>query len=182
MDLMLSIGDLETSESLHESRLLLLLNAFSGSDGEGSVDGLTKLAKLDFLLRYPTYLERALEKKGKSTKPVDIQPHEQKSVESKMVRYRFGPWDHRYRKLLNLLAAKGLIRLEVAGRTIKIALTDAGKECAQTLAESEENGDIVRRASSLKSHFDMTATGLMKFIYDTFPEILSLRSDQPINS
>jgi hypothetical protein len=182
MDLMLSIGELELANPLHEARLLLLLHAFSGSDGKGSIDGLTKLAKLDFLLRYPTYLQRALENKGKSSKPLDIQPYEQKSVESKMVRYRFGPWDHRYRKLLNLLAAKGLIHLEVDGRTIKIAITEAGQKCAQALAEMEDNKDIVRRASSLKTHFDMTATGLMKFIYDTFPEILSLRSDQSINS
>lgn len=182
MDLMLSISDLETSEALHEGRLLLLLLAFSGEAGNQRIEGLTKLAKLDFLLRYPTYLERALEKKGKSTRAIDLQPHELKSVESKMVRYRFGPWDHRYRKLLNLLSAKNLVHLEIDGRTIKIGLTEAGVSIARQLAEQDSNEDIVRRAKSLKTHFDMTATGLMKFIYQTFPEILTLRSDQHINT
>ncbi len=180
MDLMISIGSLELSDELHEARLLLLLQAFSGKDGKGTIEGLTKLAKLDFLLRYPTYLEKALIKRGRSVKAVNLLPHEEKSVESKMVRYRFGPWDHRYRKLLNMLSAKGLINLELDGRTINIGLTDAGRNAAQSLADSKDNEDMVRRASSLKAHFDITGTGLMKFIYDTFPEILTLRSNQPI--
>ena len=96
MDLLEAISALESSNSLHEARILLLINAFAGENGDGQIEGLTKLAKLDFLLRYPTYLERALVKKGRSTKAVDLKPHEELSVESKMVRYRFGPWDHRY--------------------------------------------------------------------------------------
>ncbi len=180
MDLMEAIAEIEASDSLHEARILLLLSAFAEENGKGEIGGLTKLAKLDFLLRYPTFLKRALEKKGKSIKAVDLQPHEEKSVESKMVRYRFGPWDHRYRTLLNLLFGKGLIRLNVEGRKINIGLTDAGIAAAHEIAGRKEYKDLVRRSSALKSHFDMTATGLMRFIYDTFPEILSLRSDQAI--
>ena len=40
----------------HQARILLLIDAFAGRTG--SMDGLTKLAKLDFLLRYPAFLER----------------------------------------------------------------------------------------------------------------------------
>ncbi len=96
MDLVEAITALETNRELHEARLLLLLAAFAGVDGTGSVDGLTKLAKLDFLLRYPTLLERALLARGKSVRHVRVQAHERDSIESRMVRYRFGPWDHRY--------------------------------------------------------------------------------------
>ncbi len=177
---MQAIAALESSDALHEARLLILLKAFSGDNGQGEIEGLTKLAKLDFLLRYPTYLQRALEKKGRSTKAVKLQRHEEMSVESKMVRYRFGPWDHRYRRLLNLLGGKGLVRLIVDGRTIKIGLTEAGVASARGLSEANEYADLTSRASALKAHFDMTATGLMKFVYDTFPEILTLRSDEPI--
>jgi hypothetical protein len=177
---MYAIAALESSHVLHEARLLVLLNAFAGDDGQGEVEGLTKLAKLDFLLRYPTYLQRALEKKGRSTKAVDLQPYERMSVESQMVRYRFGPWDHRYRKLLNLLAAKGLVRLNADARTIRVGLTEAGLASARELVTRADYADIARRSSALKTHFDMTATGLMKFIYETFPEIVSLRSEQPI--
>ena len=35
-------------------------------------------------------------------------------------------------------------------------------------------------AQSLHTHFNITGTNLMKFIYETFPEILSLRSNEPI--
>ena len=54
MNLYELLSQIEDSDELHEARLLILLNAFSGKDGQGSVDGLTQLAKLDFLLRYPT--------------------------------------------------------------------------------------------------------------------------------
>ena len=182
MDLIQSIAALESSDDLHEGRLLLLLRAFSGEAGLGEIEGLTKLAKLDFLLRYPTYLERALEKRGRSTKAVVLQPHEQLSVESKMVRYRFGPWDHRYRRLLNLLVGKGLVRIAVDGRTINVGLTANGRIVAEQLSKREEFTDVTRRATTIKTHFDLTATNLMKFIYETFPEILNLRSDAPIKT
>ncbi len=48
---------LEGDDALHLGRILVLLRAFSGRSGNYPVEGLTKLAKLDFLLRYPTYLE-----------------------------------------------------------------------------------------------------------------------------
>ena len=49
MDLLESIAALESSDSLHEARILLLIKAFGGENGEGQIEGLTKLAKLDFL-------------------------------------------------------------------------------------------------------------------------------------
>ena len=57
----------ESSDGLHLMRLLILLRC---ADKRGRmpkpVEGITKLAKLDFLLRYPVYLERALIQLGKS--------------------------------------------------------------------------------------------------------------------
>src|SRR6266702_1664896 len=97
---------LEDADELHEGRLLILLAAFCGKGGTREVAGLTKLAKLDFLLRYPVLLERALKARGKSASAVQVEEHERDNVESKMVRYRFGPWDPRHRRFVNLLAAK----------------------------------------------------------------------------
>jgi hypothetical protein len=180
MDLMQALAELETSDELHEARLLVLLRAFAGKDGQERIDGLTKLAKLDFLLRYPTLLQRALEKLGRSTRAVQLQPHEETSVESQMVRYRFGPWDHRYRRLLNLLVGRGLAEVEIDGRTIKVGLTEQGVNLAGQLAEAEDFSDVARRAAALKTHFDLKGTYLMKFIYKSFPEILSLSPNEPI--
>jgi len=180
MDLVEIVADLDQSPELHAARILLLLDAFAQDSQIGSIEGLTKLAKLDFLLRYPVMLERALQAKGRSIREVQLEDHERYSVESEMVRYRFGPWDHRYREFLNILVAKGLTSISVEGRKVVIALTKQGRDLARQLAAQEIFEQYSRRAKLLKRHFDVTGVNLMKFIYDTFPEIVTLRSNKPI--
>ena len=182
MDVVTAVADLDQHLDLHLSRLLILVLAFAEDDRVGAVEGLTKLAKLDFLLRYPTMLERALSAKGHSTRDMIVEDHERHSVESAMVRYRFGPWDHRYREFLNVMVAKGLATLSVEGKKVVISLTAQGRDLATSLADSTEFEQYARRAQILKKHFDLTGTNLMRFIYKTFPEILSLQSNAPISS
>ena len=102
------------------------------------------------------------------------------SVESQMVRYRFGPWDHRYREVLNILIGKELATVSVEGRKVVIGLTDRGRTIASQLSANPEFQDYARRSSLLKRHFDVQATTLMRFIYETFPEVVSLRSNESI--
>ncbi len=180
MSLFAELAALESNDDLHLGRLLVLLGVFAGSKGNQTVDGLTKLAKLDFLLRYPVFLERALAERGVAASEVETAPHERQSVESKMVRYRYGPWDFRYRRFINILTAKGLAFAGVEGRTVKIGLTDAGVGAAKTLASTPQYGDMARRSRLLKRHVNMGATNLMRFVYDTFPEIVSLRLGEEI--
>jgi hypothetical protein len=180
MDFVQTVADLDLSPELHAARLLLLLDAFAEDEQRGVIEGLTKLAKLDFLLRYPIMLERALEAKGRPTRDVQLEEQERHSVESEMVRYRFGPWDHRYREFLNILVAKGLASISIEGRKVVIAATESGRQCARQLASDQLFEQYSRRARLLKRHFDMTATNLMRFIYDTFPEIITLRSNTSI--
>lgn len=179
MDFVRTVADLDQSPELHVARLLLLLDAFSADDG-GAVEGLTKLAKLDFLLRYPVMLERALEAKGRSTRDVRLEDHERHSVESEMVRYRFGPWDHRYREFVNILVAKRLASVSLEGRTVVISPTELGRERASVLAQDELFEPYARRARLIRTHFDLTASNLVRFIYETFPEVISLRSNTAI--
>jgi hypothetical protein len=167
---------LENNDSLHLGRLLVLLSAFVGKDETGSVDGLTKLAKLDFLLRYPVNLERALQVRGGRGADAKVEDYERKSIESGMVRYRFGPWDFRYRRFLNTLVSRGLVGVTTEGRTIKIRLTLAGREVAEELSSAPEFATMARRAKLLKRHCDLSATNLMKFIYETFPELGAMRA------
>lgn len=171
---------LEENPDMHIARILILLKEFAGREGEGRVSGLTKLAKLDFLLRYPVYLGRALESKGISSDIVRIEDYEIKSVESSMIRYRYGPWDPRYRLFLNLLTAKDLTSVNVSNRTIMIGLTPAGIEKALRLSEDDNFKDVVYRARLLKKYFDMSGTRLKDFIYETFPEIVSLKLGEGI--
>lgn len=180
-DIVESIARLDNSSELHEARLLILLYAFGGSQADQPIEGLTKLAKLDFLLRYPVMLERALLAKGKSTREVQLEDHELHSVESQMVRYRFGPWDYRYRSFLNELIARNLVRTSVERRTVVISLTDRGRLIAERLSGETLFLPYARRSILLKRHFDMTATNLMKFIYSTFPEIVSLHAGERIS-
>jgi hypothetical protein len=175
------LADLEDNDGLHLSRLLILMRAFGRRDGAGTIDGITKLAKLDFLLRYPVFLERALSKRPNG-KPdaVAVRDHERQSVESSMVRFKYGPWDFRYRRFLNLLVAQGLVCIVIEGRTVKIGLTFAGINAANNLTENEANQDLATRAKLLEQNFDLTATTLMNFVYDTFPEIVTLRLGEEI--
>jgi len=180
IDIVQAVTDLDDAADLHVARILLLLDAFSrGSEG-GPIEGLTKLAKLDFLIRYPVMLQKSLEVRGKSTQDVNLAEHEKYSVESKMVRYRFGPWDHRYREFLNILVAKGLASVSVEGRKVVIAISTRGSELASQLAASPEFEVQASRARALKRHIDLSATHLMNFIYETFPEVLTLKSNSPI--
>ena len=180
MNLLSILAALENSDDLHISRILILLGAFAGKDGSGKIKGLTKLAKLDFLLRYPVYLERSLQAKKLSTKNLRIFDHERMSVESSMVRYRYGPWDFRYRRFLNLMIAKGLVTIGIEGKAVTISLTSKGIELARAFLKEETFLDVVQRAKILKSHFNISATNLMRFVYDTFPEIGSLRLGEEI--
>jgi hypothetical protein len=174
------LRSIENTDEFHLSRLLLLIHAFSGASGLEPVEGLTKLAKLDFFLRYPLYLERALEIRHVNPQAVRTAPYERTNVESTMVRYRFGPWDYRYRRFLNLLAARGLASVSVSGRTILIAITAKGNEIASQLLSLEEFEVQYDRAKLLKRHLDLTATNLMHFVYKHFPEVATLRSRSEI--
>ena len=180
MDFVKTVAELDQSPELHVARLLILIDAFAGDDNGGVIEGLTKLAKLDFLLRYPIMLERALEAKKQSIRNVRLEDHERHSVESEMVRYRFGPWDHRYRKILNILVSKGLVTINIEGRTVIIAVTEEGRNCARQLSSDQLFEQYSRRAVLLKKHFNIKATNLINFIYETFPEIISLRYNAPI--
>ncbi len=171
---------LESDDALQLGRLLVLLRAFGGRRGNQPVEGLTKLAKLDFLLRYPAYLERALAARGVSAKPTKVEDYERNSVEAHMVRYRYGPWDHRYRRLLNTLVGLGLVHVETDRRTLVIRLTDEGKIAAEALSVDPSYVRISERATLLKRHLDIGATNLMEFIYATFPEVVSLSLGETI--
>ena len=97
-----------------------------------------------------------------------------------MVRYRYGPWDFRYRELLNELVGLGLVHVHVSGRTVEIGLTSPGAELADGLAADARFEETMRRARLLKRHLDLSASGLRDFVYQTFPEIADMRMREEI--
>lgn len=153
-----------------EARLLLLISAFSVENG--LLEGRTKLAKLDFLLRYPRFLQKALEIRG-GAKRAASQISAPDTIEARMVKYRYGPWDPAYYALLGRLVGKRLIVGVPLARGTGYRVTEAGGKAASKLDEAAEWQELAERARLLKSRFDIQGSALTRFLYDHFPEIRS---------
>ena len=159
-----------------EARLLLLIEAFSRR--RNVLEGRTKLAKLDFLLRYPSYFDRALEIRRPQL--INTQETQKPDVESRMVRYRYGPWDPSYFALLGRLIGKGLVLPAAFARGIGYRTTDKGRTIATSLQEEPAWVDVAQRVEILRKHFNLSGTNLKKFIYDYFPEVTRATWGQPL--
>lgn len=151
-----------------EARLLLLISAFS--QATKVLEGRTKLAKLDFLLRYPKYLQQALAIRRPQLQ-IDVGGSQPADIESRMVRYRYGPWDPAYFALLGRLIGKGLIRPVPYNRGIGYKVTDRGQGVADSLSREPSWEPISERVAVLRRHFDLAGTTLKNFIYEHFPEV-----------
>lgn len=179
LDLVEIVTALDKDEDVHLARIIVLLKAFARPDAP-AIEGITKLAKLDFLLRYPSCLEKALIARGVSAKNIPVDDFERLTIEARMIRYRYGPWDHRYRRFLNVLVARRLAVVRTDGRTIQIDLTPQGSEVADKLIASPGFSRVYDRAVLLSKHLNLKARALMEFIYEQFPELTSLEFNEGI--
>jgi hypothetical protein len=171
----------EEMDDFHLGRILLLLQAKDHKSSK-TIEGITKLAKYDFLLRYPNCLERALKAANKRTDKAAIKSHERTTIETKMIRFRYGPWDKRYRRWIGLLVARGLATTFIQGRTVHVGLTEKGRQVAAVLSETEEFYDIKERSSLIVSAFgSYSASKIKNFIYDVFPEIETMNWGEEIS-
>jgi hypothetical protein len=158
----------------HAARLMLLMSICGVS---GRLDGLTKMAKLDFFARYPDFFEAA---RAAST-PDAEQMSEPASVsdervESAMVRHHYGPWDKRYYHVLSHLEAKGLIAVRKVGNSYQIGLTEIGKERAKSLASKASFFPLVGRMREIKKVFGKKSGSYLKnLIYALFDEEVGRR-------
>jgi hypothetical protein len=179
-NLIRAIAGTENNNDIHLGRLLLLLLA-ANKRSSRSIEGITKLAKLDFLLRYPNCLERALEAEKKNTELAEIKTYERTTIESKMIRFKYGPWDARYRRWLSLLASRGLVTINIKGRTVIIELTDKGREIAEKFSIDSSFSDINSRSQLIIKTFGaMSATRIKEFVYEVFPELETMKWGEDI--
>jgi hypothetical protein len=154
-----------TSEG--EARLLLLIDAFSKNGAH--LQGRVKLAKLDFLLRYPRFFERAMAARGRE---VTVEHEAEPAIEQRMVRYRYGPWDPAYYGLIGSLIGRELVVSVPQSRYIGLRVTEVGHKIAQEIAATEPWSETAKAAANLRTEFgDRTGTFLKNFVYDTFPEV-----------
>lgn len=173
-------ADIESSPEFHQARLLLLLKA-CGNRSNKPVDGIMKLAKLDFLLRYPNCLVRVLERLGKRKQAEQITDEERDTIEARMIRFRYGPWDERYREWISLLVSKRLAETYLEGRTVKVKLTDEGRQLAESLEKREEFKDLASRSALVSTAVGgYSATKLKDFVYEVFPEITTMKWGEKI--
>ncbi|MFF7987044.1 hypothetical protein ACFZDK_49560 [Streptomyces sp. NPDC007901] len=163
--------DPDDSPDFHASRLLLLV-AECGSAPGPHIAGRTKLAKLDFFLRYPAFLERAHTELADTLRGQGaFRASMPEEVEAPMIRYRFGPWDPRYRQFLAFLMARGLITITSSHRPERVRLTSGGKRAAAALADMDEFQPIVTRCRAMKDNLaQWSGTDLKNLVYQLFPE------------
>lgn len=157
---------------LHAARLLLLIHVCGVKN---TIDGLTKMAKLDFFTRYPSFFNA-------TTEDEDEQKSNEIYVESSMVRYHYGPWDKRYYHILSYLKAKRLIDIRKERKKINISLTDTGIDIASQIKQEKSYHDLVKHMKKVKKKFgNRSGTYIKKFIYDTFEkEVASKRLGEVI--
>ena len=147
----------------HAARLLLLLH-ICGANGE--IDGLTKLAKLDFFVRYPAFFVRTSAFLGKPVAPVFD------TVETPMVRHHYGPWDHRYYHVLAYLEGTGMARVRKAGaRKFVFSLTEQGTLHAKRLSDQEAFRALRNHMIGVRKLLGRrSGESLKKLIYEIFAE------------
>lgn len=172
----------ENSDEFNEARLLLLLRAAAGRGPTPKpLEGIMKLAKMDFLLRYPNMLVRALNVIGESKKSARtaaeaIPEEDRDTIEARMIRFRFGPWDPRYRRWLSILVAKQLAVVYREGRTVKIQLSSAGLALSDQLAKTETFASLFERACVVNSAVGtMPSSKITTFVYRIAPEIINMK-------
>ncbi len=158
----------------HAARLLLLIEfcgTTSRSDGVTRIDGLTKMAKLDFFVRYPQFFDVACKTLGLPVESVA------KSVESSMIRFHYGPWDDRYYHILAYLESKGLVSIVKDNNAFKLALTDTGKHAAQEIAKDSSYETLVEQMKQVKKALGgKPGSTLKKLIYQIFDKEVGQRS------
>lgn len=173
-----------TSESLayHAARLLLLIRLCGKPRGNQltklpGIEGRTLLAKLDFFLRYPQYLRRAAKILGVDISRKNLEfaeCEEEHAVESRMVRYLYGPWDHVYYPTLAYLVGKELIVIDRSTNTEVFRLTEIGQDITDQLIKESVYKDLAQRADVAYHLFSKyKGTGLKDFIYVHFPEVVN---------
>lgn len=156
-----------------EARVLLLIDGFSRkATGRRTLEGRVKLAKLDFLLRYPRHLATVLSSRGIRDSVLQNLNRQDSPLESRMMRYRYGPWDPSYFAVLGSLVGRGLIEAVPAEGTNALGYrtTGPGAALAECFKEDGAFDEIVGRVTLLRRHLDLTGESLKKMLY-ALPEV-----------
>lgn len=150
----------------HAARLLLLLHLCGI---KSRIEGLTKLAKLDFFVRYPAFFQRAASHLEQQR---DDQPTTAATaVESAMIRHHYGPWDARYYQILAFLEGRELITVEQKKKTFIFSLTEKGADLAKQLTGKSAYKRLCGNMKDVKKLLgSKTGSALKNLVYQLFDE------------
>lgn len=165
----------------HQARLLLLIGTLAGESG--SIDGLTKIAKTDFLLRYPVFLERLNASINLPGLRPEIAPdnNEREAVESRMIRYKYGPWDDKYYSIIGGLVGRGLIEMFPRGKTFGVRLTPGGAAIYNVLQLDPSWRIVSARCKFIKEHYGRFSGNRIKnLVYENLPDVVDRAHRQEI--
>ena len=155
----------------HEARVLLLIDAACQAPGSnGVLNGLTKLAKMDFLVRYPHVVGRVIDDMVDTPAAGD----DPAVIDDPMIRYKYGPWDDRYYDVLGRLISRGLVAVTKGQRgALKFKSTHTGHETAGELASRSEWNTVMQACTRIAS-ITSTITGnqLKNMIYERLPDLM----------
>ncbi|PFO95835.1 hypothetical protein COJ91_31465 [Bacillus thuringiensis] len=168
----------------HTYRILLLISVCGNEKTIASnypvLYGRRKFAFYDFLIRYPFYLEKVLDKKNKNDliESLELKEYEKYEAFSPMIHYLRGPWDNRYDEIFNYMISKKLIELELSKVTNSgkkqfcISLTNLGLEIADKIQQNEPLW--ANRMKVINNVFPKNTTNeaIDKFIFSNFPELI----------
>ena len=147
----------------HAARIVLLLHLCGVKN---RIVGLTKLAKLDFFVRYPEFFQRAARHLEKQT----VRPAVD-TVESSMVRHHYGPWDARYYQILAFLEGRELIAVERNDKTFIFSLTETGFGLAKRLTGEPAYQDLCTHMKAVKKLLGTKSGDVLKnLVYELFDE------------
>lgn len=152
-----------------EARVLLLIDGFSRKgDRPRTLEGRVKLAKLDFLLRYPRHLASVLVSRGLRDAVATDLTRQDSPLESRMLRYRYGPWDPSYYAVLGSLVGRNLIEVVPAEGTHALGYrtTAKGEELVGQLMADGAFEELLGRIALLRRHLDLTGETLKKLLYE----------------
>ncbi|WP_433828532.1 hypothetical protein ACQP2E_04070 [Actinoplanes sp. CA-015351] len=162
----------------HQARVLLLVTATAAERGHNrKLDGLTKLAKLDFLLRYPALATQVLDELDPNDPRLHLSEDEVRQptdVEAPMTRYKYGPWDDRYYAIIGALVGRGLLRY-ARGRKGSVALvpTSEGRDLAGQLADASAWEVIAERSRAIaQASTGLTGNALKDLIYQRLSDLM----------
>lgn len=178
-----SYTDPDDDYDFHAYRILLLLR-ICGSKRDGffshhSLYGRRKFSFFDFLIRYPFYLLKVIEKSNKKylASLINLKDYERERAFSPMIRYIRGPWDHRYDSIFNYMISKKLIEVKYdyyskTQKAFMVSLTELGTEKSDEIMEIEV--EWVRRMEAINAIFPENATNgfIENYVQEKFPSLI----------